>query len=115
MIITREKIATYNVLNFIWNILIISQNAIAVIIGGWIAITYGQVVNDDDPANMGNVFTLLRNITPRLPAFETPQFSVVDSENTVTKTFSVSVHTSLYTSNISQTYFSSLDFLGNVQ
>lgn len=88
----KGKITMYKVLNFLWNLLIIGRNAIAVIIGGWIAITYGQVINDDDPSNMGNVFTLSRKITPGLPAFEAPQFSVVDSDGTVTKTFSVNAH-----------------------
>lgn len=84
----RTKRAMYKTLNVLWNLLIIGRNAIAVIIGGWIALTYGQVPSEDDPGSMGNVFTLSRKITPGLPAIQPPQFSVVDADGVVTKSFS---------------------------
>lgn len=85
----RCKIFFYKVLNFLWNLLIIGRNAIAVILGSWIAVSYGQVVSDETDLSVGNLFTLSRKITPGLPAFQVPQFQVLSANGTVTKTFSV--------------------------
>lgn len=86
---SRVKQVMNRVAFFFWSLLIISRNAMAVLIGSLVAIYYGKIV--DDQGNItGNIFTLTRNITPGVPPFQMPQFEVIDQNNTVSKTFSVS-------------------------
>lgn len=73
-----------------WNLLIIGRNAIAVLIGSIIAVYYGQIVDSNGNVT-GNLFTLTRKITPGLPSFELPQFEVLNHNDTVVRTFDVSI------------------------
>lgn len=81
---SKCKPRSYRLVNFIYSLIVIGRNALAVLIGSLIAIYYGQRNNDE------NLFTLTRKITPGLPSFDVPQFSVLSVNGTVTKPFGVS-------------------------
>lgn len=83
-----NNISISRILNSILNLLVIGRNALILLIGSLIAVYYGQLV--DEKGNViGNIFTLTRHITPGLPTFQLPQFSVTNG-TTVIKSFNVS-------------------------
>ncbi|XP_027199040.2 sodium-independent sulfate anion transporter-like [Dermatophagoides pteronyssinus] len=77
-----KSIPISKILNSIFQLLIIGRNAMALFFGSLIAIYYGQNV-DKDGTITGNIFTLTRQITPGLPSFQWPEFSVTNGTNVI--------------------------------